>query len=126
MDEFEYIEYPRTILVAPPAKYLKGLAYHSEELPEGLTSAAQTFYIKVRNLYKSGIDSEQGRREMVEVERAYERDKALEGMNYEISQFWIQIETPAREYAASAGTPEGDRFYAAVYGTGEDWRLCRK
>jgi len=126
MEDFDYIEYTHTILIAPPAKFLKGIAYRGEEMLEGLTSAAQTFFIKVRNLYKAGINSEQGKREMIEVERAYECDKATEAANFRISQLWAHIEAPAREYAHSAGTPEGNRFYAAVYGTPENWRLDRR
>jgi len=126
MDDLEYIEYSYAIYIAPPAMFLKTAAYRGDEMLEGLTSAAQTFYIKARNLYKAGIDSEQGRREMIETERAYERDKATEAANFRISQFWVEIEAPAREYAHSAGTPEGDRFYAAVYGASENWRLDRR
>lgn len=126
MDEFEYIEYPFLILVAPPALFLKAAAYRGEEMLEGLTSAAQTFFIKARNLYTAGIESEQGKREMIEAVQAYERDEAIEIADFEKSQFWIQIEESARKYADSAGTPEGDRFYAAVYGTTDDWRLKRE
>ena len=126
MDEFNYIEYPYAIFVAPPVSFLKEAAYYGKEMPEGLTSAAQMFFIKARNLYKAGITDEQGSREIAETVRAYERDKATEAANFELSQFWAQIEAPAHEYANSAGTPEGDRFYAAVYGTSDDWRLHRK
>ena len=126
MDELDYIEYTYTIYIAPPSQFLKAAAYRGEEMLEGLTSAAQTFFIKARNLYKAGIDSGQGCREMTEAERAFGNDKATEAANYRISQLWAQIEESAREYAHSAGTPEGDRFYAAVYGMTDDWRLQRK
>ena len=126
MDELEFIEYAYAIYIAPPAMFLKTAAYRGEEMLEGLTSAAQTFFIKARNLYKAGIDSERGRREMIETERAYERDVTMESINFRISQLWAEIEAPAREYAHSAGTPEGDRFYAAVYGATGNWRLDRK
>ena len=126
MDDFDYIEYADMIIVAPPAQFLKEAAYFGNEMPEGLTSSAQMFYIKARNLYKAGISDVQGRREIAEVERAYARDRATETANFRISQLWAEIEEPARDYAHSAGTPEGDRFYAAVYGASDDWRLQRK
>ncbi len=126
MDELEYIEYTHAIYIAPHVWLLKEAAYKGDEMLEGLTSAAQTFFIKARNLYKAGIDSEQGKREMIEIIRAYEQDVNTEAMNFRNSQLWAEIEEPARNYAFSAGTPEGDRFYAAVYGTPENWRLERK
>lgn len=125
MDDLDYIEYTYTIHVAPPSQFLKAAAYRGEEMLEGLTSAAQTFFIKARNLYKAGIDRGQGCREMTEAERAYSCEKQTEAANFRISQLWEEIEAPAREYGHSSGTPEGDRFYAAVYGMPDDWRLKR-
>lgn len=125
MNELSYIEYPAVIHVAPPAQYLKETAYRGEAMPEGLTSSAQGFFQKTRNLYKASIDHEQGKREMADMERTYESDERTEEANFAISQFRPRIEPAAQDYAHSPGTPEGDRFYAAVYGLPEDWRLKR-
>lgn len=122
MNEFDYIEYPFEIAIAPPVQYLKEAAYHGEEMPEGLMSAAQSFFIKARYLYKTGIENEQGKREMLEAVLAYERDMAIETADFEMSQLWTRIEESARKYSASYGTPEGDRFYAEVYGLPKEWR----
>lgn len=83
------------------------------------------FFQKARCIYRTVAIEEQGKREMVELERAYAIEEQTEERNYDISQFWSRIEGPARIYAFSAGTPEGDDFYASVYRLPKDWRLKR-
>jgi hypothetical protein len=109
----------------PSINDLKLMAYREKELPAGLGSAEQIFYIKARALYKAKLPEAQGKREMAEIERAYLSDSGAERINYKISQLWKRIEPHAVEYAKSPSVDSADRFYAAVYGLSNNWRVKR-
>ena len=110
---------------APSIADLKLMAYKDMEIPTGLSSAEQTFYIKARLLYQARLEPEKGKREMAEIERAYLSDKQMDEMMFAISQLWKRIEPFAAEYAKSQSIDSANRFYAAVYGLPDDWRLKR-
>ena len=104
---------------------LKLTAYKDMEIPAGLSSAEQTFYIKARLLYQARLEPAKGKREMAEIERAYLSDKQMDEMMFAISQLWKRIEPFAAEYAHDPTIKRADKFYSAVYGLPDDWRLKR-
>lgn len=124
-DEMDYIEYPTEIRIAPTSHSLKEDAYRGIPLSEGLTSAAQKFYLKARLLYEAKLPSDQGRREMLELERAYEHDKQSEKLVMECAIFWANVEAVASEYAKNPSIETADAFYAKVYNLPLNWRNDR-
>lgn len=125
-DEGDYIDYGETIRLAPPADILKALAYKDGDMPEGLTSAAQIFFLKARALYRSPVSPEQGRSEMKELEYQYINDRVKENEMLLYSRLWVRIEIPALIYATEPSVENADKFYAAVYNMPDDWRAKRK
>jgi len=124
-DEGEYIDYGETIRLAPPADILKGLAYKDNEMPEGLTSAAQAFFLRARTLYHSPVDADRGKREMKELEQQYFIDRSNELQTLQYARLWVRIEIPALIYATKPTIENADLFYAAVYDLSDDWRMKR-
>ena len=71
--------------------------------------------------FRSGqINKEQGEKQKQNAMRTYERDRkeyaSLKGIEMHQAKMWCNIELAAREYAIGNRTPEGDKFYEAVYG----------
>ena len=124
-DDGEYIDYGSTIRLAPPADVLKGFAYKDNEMPEGLTSAAQAFFLRARTLYHSPVDADRGKREMKELEQQYYIDRGNEQQAQQHAKMWEKIEAPATTYSITQTVENADLFYAAVYGLPNDWRLRR-
>ena len=104
-------------------------AMRNEELPSGLTLADIRAFYLLRNLYRlylsGGIDREQASREKVKIVQAYEKEKATDKINLQISHLWKRIEIPALEYAKNPTRKTADAFHAAVYGLPDDWRNDR-
>ena len=124
-DEGDYIDYGETVSLAPPADVLKGLAYKDNEMPKGLTSAAQAFFLRARTLYHSPVDADRGKREMKELEQQYFADRGNEQQMLQYARMWARIEGPAMAYANMPTVENADLFYAAVYDLPKDWRLER-
>lgn len=124
-DEGDYIDYGETVSLAPPADVLKGLAYKDNEMPKGLTSAAQAFFLRARTLYHSPVDADRGKREMKELEQQYFADRGNEQQAQQHARMWARIEGPATAYANMPTVENADLFYAAVYDLPKDWRLER-
>lgn len=122
IDEIGRLRYDSGDLIAPAANYLKQLAYKDEELPSGMVSAAQSFYLKARALYRAKLEPEQGKHEMLEIERIYELDWDIELRNYKIAELWLRIDEPARVYGLNPTIDNADKFYAAVYNLPDSWR----
>lgn len=104
-------------------------AMRGEEMPGGLCLAEQRTYLALRLLYaeyhKGNIAREQAALEKRKLLAQMEHELKAENLNEQISQLWKHIEEPARNYSLNPSIETADRFYAAVYGLPDDWRLKR-
>ena len=124
-DDGDCMDYGHTVRLAPPADVLKALAYKDAEMPEGITSAAQAFFIRARTLYRSPVSADQGKREMKELEQQYIIDRGNEQQMLQYARMWARIEGPATIYAKAPTVENADLLYAAVYDLPKDWRIKR-
>lgn len=104
-------------------------AMRGEEMPDGLCLAEQRAYLALRILYaeyrKGNIERERASREKRKIINQLEQEIKTDELNAKIAQLWKNIESPAREYSLNPSVETADKFYAAVYGLGENWRLKR-
>lgn len=116
----------RYLAARAAADVLKALAYKDAEMPEGITSAAQAFFIRARTLYRSPVSADQGKREMKELEQQYIIDRGNEQMTLQYARLWSRIEGPAKTYSLAPSIENADLLYAAIYGLPQNWRVDRK
>lgn len=104
-------------------------AMRGEEMPSGLRLAEQKTYLALRLLYaeyhKGNVAREQAAAEKRKLIMQMNQELKIDKLNERIAQLWKKIEAPAREYSLNPSIETADRFYAAVFGLGENWRLNR-
>lgn len=104
-------------------------AYLRQPMPDGLCLSEQKTFLALRFLYaefdRGVISKEQAALEKQKVIRRMEHEIKTDKMNAQIAQLWKRIEQPAREYVFDSTIENADKFYAAVYGLVENWRLKR-
>lgn len=104
-------------------------AMRGEEMPSGLLLSEQKVFIALRSLYaayrRGEIERERASREKQMLIRQMEHEIKLDKMCERIAQLWKRIEEPARNYSLNPSIETADKFYAAVYGLGENWRIKR-
>lgn len=104
-------------------------AMANEPIPSGLSLTDRKLYVALRWLYREyhdkHISREQAQRDKAALLVDYRRDQSDEKREKHLTEMWMNIESAARAYAKTPGTPEGDAFFAAVYGLGPNWRHQR-
>ena len=102
-------------------------AYLREPMPDGLCMSEQKAFLALRFLYaefdRGVISKEQAALEKQKVIRQMEHEIKIDKMCERIAQLWKRIEQPAREYVFDSTIENADKFYAAVYGLPNDWRV---
>ena len=100
---------------------LEDLAYQKKPMPDLRSQAQVLLFLSFRNLYdfagRVQMSKEQGRREKLEILRAYEVNKFLEDMQEQTNQMWKQIELAASEYRKSPSVKNADKLLQAIYRT---------
>jgi hypothetical protein len=104
-------------------------AYLRQPMPGGLCLSEQKTFLALRFLYaefdRGVISKEQAALEKQMLIRQMEHEIKIDKLNERIAQLWKRIEQPAREYVYDSTIENADKFYAAVYNLGDDWRLKR-
>ena len=104
-------------------------AMKGEEMPDELCLTEQKTYLCLRSLYADyyagKISREAASMDKQKIIKQMEEEKKTDNTLYRISQLWTRIEESATEYAHKPSVETADKFYAAVYGLSENWRLER-
>ena len=102
-------------------------AFLREPMPDGLCMSEQKAFLALRFLYaefdRGVIDKEQAALEKRKLLAQMEHELKIDKLNERIAQLWKRIEQPAREYVFDSTIENADKFYAAVYGLPDDWRV---
>lgn len=104
-------------------------AFLRKPMPDGLCLAEQKTFLALRFLYaefdRGVIDKEQAALEKRKLIMQMEHEIKIDKLNERIAQLWNRIDIPARNYSLNPGIETADKFYAAVYGLPDDWRVKR-
>ena len=98
---------------------LEDIAFNGGQMPDLRSQAQCVLFQALRNLYdyakRVQMSPEQGRREKVEILKAYEITRFIEEMQEETNHMWKRIEIAAAGYAKAPSVEAADKLYEAIY-----------
>ena len=100
---------------------LEDLAFQGLPMPDLRSQAECLLFLSFRNLYdfakRVGMSQEQGRREKLQILKAFEINKFLEDMQEDTNKMWKEIEMASIAYQKNPSIEAADRLLKAIYRT---------
>lgn len=100
---------------------LEDLAFRKMPMPDLRSQSQCLLFQAFRHLYAYAemvkMAPEQGRREKVEILKAYQVNKMLEEMQEQTNEMWKRIELAASEYRRAPSVEKADKLLKAIYRT---------